>query len=169
VPRSGASDFDRQLYRINLARAQIDRYTNALVAIPVRKPVAGEIDMTSPFGVRNDPFLGRPAMHTGIDLRGSTGEPVHVTAAGKVTIAGWDGGYGRMVEVNHGNGLATRYGHLSAIEVKVGQTVHIGQVIGRIGTTGRSTGPHLHYETRVNGEAVDPRKFLSAGVKLAGL
>ena len=169
VPRSGASDFDRQLYRINLARAQIDRYTNALVAIPVRKPVAGEIDMTSPFGVRNDPFLGRPAMHTGIDLRGSTGEPVHVTAAGKVTIAGWDGGYGRMVEVNHGNGLATRYGHLSAIEVKVGQTVHIGQVIGRIGTTGRSTGPHLHYEARVNGDAVDPRKFLRAGVKLAGL
>ncbi len=79
--------------------------------------------MSSPFGVRMDPFIGRPAMHTGIDLRGDIGEPAHATAAGKVTIAGRDGGYGNMVEINHGNGLATRYGHLSEIDVKVGQTV----------------------------------------------
>jgi murein DD-endopeptidase MepM/ murein hydrolase activator NlpD len=71
-----------------------------------------------------------------------------------------------MVEINHGNGLATRYGHLSEIDVKVGQFVHIGEVIGKIGSTGRSTGPHLHYETRINGEAVDPQKFLRAGVRL---
>jgi murein DD-endopeptidase MepM/ murein hydrolase activator NlpD len=166
APPSGASAFDRQFYRINVARAQIDRYMRALVAVPVRKPVVGEVDMSSPFGMRMDPFLGRPAVHTGIDLRGEYGEPVHATATGHVTIAGREGGYGNMVEINHGNGLATRYGHLSQIDVKVGQFVRIGEVIGRIGSTGRSTGPHLHYETRVNGEAVDPQKFLRAGLRL---
>jgi murein DD-endopeptidase MepM/ murein hydrolase activator NlpD len=142
---------------------------HVLIAVPVRKPVMGEVDMSSPFGVRTDPFLGRPAMHTGIDLRGETGEPVHATAAGKISIAGRDGGYGNMVEIDHGNGLATRYGHLSEIDVTVGQTVRIGQVIGKIGSTGRSTGPHLHYETRVNGEAVNPQKFLRAGLRLGNV
>ena len=165
-PRSGASAFDRQLYRINVARAEINQYSQRLVAVPVRKPVTGEVDMSSPFGMRLDPFLGRPAVHTGIDLRGETGEPVHATAIGRVSIAGREGGYGNMVEINHGNGLATRYGHLSQIDVKVGQIVRIGEIIGRIGSTGRSTGPHLHYETRINGEAVDPQKFLRAGVRL---
>jgi murein DD-endopeptidase MepM/ murein hydrolase activator NlpD len=165
-PRSGASAFDRQLYRINVARAEINQYSHTLLSVPVRKPVAGEVDMSSPFGMRLDPFLGRPAIHTGIDLRGEIGEPAHATAAGRVTIASREGGYGNMVEINHGNGLATRYGHLSKILVKVGQTVHIGDVIGLIGSTGRSTGPHLHYETRINGEAVDPQKFLRAGVRL---
>ena len=169
APGSGASAFDRQLYRINLARAQIDHLNHVLVAVPVRKPVMGEVDMSSPFGVRSDPFLGRPAMHTGIDLRGETGEPVHATAAGKISIAGRDGGYGNMVEIDHGNGLATRYGHLSEIDVTVGQTVRIGQVIGKIGSTGRSTGPHLHYETRINGEAVNPQKFLRAGLRLGNV
>ncbi|MGA2565780.1 MAG: M23 family metallopeptidase [Pseudolabrys sp.] len=165
-PRSGASAFDRQLYRINVARAEINQYSHTLVAVPVRKPVTGEVDMSSPFGMRLDPFLGRPAIHTGIDLRGEIGEPVHATAAGRVTIAGREGGYGNMVEISHGNGLATRYGHLSQIDVKLGQTVRIGEIIGKIGSTGRSTGPHLHYETRINGEAVDPQKFLRAGVRL---
>jgi len=169
APGAGASDFDRQLYRINLARADADRYQQALVAVPVRKPVAGEVDMSSAFGVRMDPFLHRPAMHTGLDMRGDVGDAVHVTAAGRVTIAGREGGYGNMIEVNHGNGFATRYGHLSEIDVKVGQMVHIGQVIGKVGSTGRSTGPHLHYETRIDGEAVDPQKFLRAGVRLGGL
>ena len=85
-----------------------------------------------------------------------------------MTIAGWSGGYGKMVEIDHGNGLATRYGHLSQIDVSVGDEVRIGQVIGRIGSTGRSTGPHLHYETRVDGEPVNPQKFLDAGAKLFG-
>jgi murein DD-endopeptidase MepM/ murein hydrolase activator NlpD len=165
-PQSGASAFERQLYRINVARAQIDRYTHTLVAVPVRKPVIGEVDMSSPFGMRMDPFLGRPAIHTGIDLRGEIGEPVRATATGNVTIAGREGGYGNMVEISHGNGLATRYGHLSEITVKNGQVVRIGEIVGRIGSTGRSTGPHLHYETRINGEAVDPQKFLRAGLRL---
>jgi murein DD-endopeptidase MepM/ murein hydrolase activator NlpD len=85
-----------------------------------------------------------------------------------VTSAGWSGGYGQMVEIDHGNGLATRYGHLSEIDVRVGQSIRSGQVVGRIGSTGRSTGPHLHYETRVDGEAVDPQKFLKAGATLFG-
>jgi murein DD-endopeptidase MepM/ murein hydrolase activator NlpD len=165
-PKPGASAFDRQLYRINVARAQIERLNRVLVDVPVRKPVPGEIDMSSPFGVRTDPFLGRPAMHTGIDMRGETGEPVYATAAGKIAIAGREGGYGNMVEVDHGNGLSTRYGHLSEIDVKVGQVVRIGQVVGKIGSTGRSTGPHLHYETRINGEPVNPQKFLRAGMRL---
>ena len=135
----------------------------------MRKPVDGDVDMSSPFGMRLDPFLGRPAIHTGVDLRGEIGEPARATATGKVTIAGWDGGYGNMVEIDHGNGLATRYGHLSKILVKVGQFVRIGETVGLIGSTGRSTGPHLHYETRINGEAVDPQKFLRAGIRLGSL
>jgi murein DD-endopeptidase MepM/ murein hydrolase activator NlpD len=130
--------------------------------------VAGEIDETSPFGVRVDPFVHEAAMHTGMDIRGEPGEPVHATAVGRVSIAGWDGGYGNMVEIDHGNGLATRYGHLSRIDVHVGDEVRIGQIIGLIGSTGRSTGPHLHYETRVDGEPVNPQKFLDAGAKLFG-
>ena len=144
----------------------ISQFSYTLVAVPVRKPIIGDVDMSSPFGMRMDPFLGRAAVHTGIDLRGETGEPVHATATGKVSIAGREGGYGHMVEINHGNGLATRYGHLSAIDVKVGQFVRIGETIGKIGSTGRSTGPHLHYETRIDGEAVDPQKFLRAGIRL---
>jgi murein DD-endopeptidase MepM/ murein hydrolase activator NlpD len=168
-PGAGASAFERQMYRIDFDRAQIDHLSHVLNAVPVRKPVAGLLDMTSPFGVRLDPFLGRPAMHTGVDLRGDIGEPVRATAAGRVTMAGRDGGYGKMVELNHGDGLSTRYGHLSEIDVKVGQSVRTGEVIGRIGSTGRSTGPHLHYETRINGEPVDPQKFLRAGIRLGSL
>jgi murein DD-endopeptidase MepM/ murein hydrolase activator NlpD len=166
LPGTGANMFEHQLHRISMARVQFNRLTRSLVAVPLRKPVDGEIEMASPFGVRTDPFTGSPAMHTGLDLHAESGEPVHTTADGTITSAGWSGGYGRMVEVNHGN--ATRYGHLSAIDVHVGQTVKIGQIVGRAGTTGRSTGPHLHYETRVRGEAVDPQKFLRAGQRLAG-
>jgi murein DD-endopeptidase MepM/ murein hydrolase activator NlpD len=168
-PQSGASAFERQLYRVNLARAELNQYTQTLTAVPVRKPVIGEVDMSSPFGMRLDPFNGRAAIHTGVDLRGDIGEPARATASGKVTIAGWDGGYGNMVEIDHGHGLATRYGHLSKILVKVGQPVRIGETVGLIGSTGRSTGPHLHYETRINGEAVDPQKFLRAGIRLGNL
>ena len=95
------------------------------------------------------------------------GDPVRATANGTVESAGPSGGYGNMIEIDHGNGFATRYGHLSEIDVKVGEIVKIGQVIGEVGSTGRSTGPHLHYETRIDGEAVDPQKFLRAGVRLS--
>jgi murein DD-endopeptidase MepM/ murein hydrolase activator NlpD len=165
APDAGA--FERQLYRINTTRAQVERLNRTLSLVPYRKPVIGEVEFTSGFGIRSDPFLGRPAMHTGLDFRAATGDPVRATANGKVVSSGWAGGYGRMVEIDHGNGLSTRYGHLSEIGVKVGDSIKIGQVIGAVGSTGRSTGPHLHYETRIDGEAVDPQKFLRAGVRLS--
>ncbi|HXW41239.1 MAG TPA: M23 family metallopeptidase [Xanthobacteraceae bacterium] len=165
LPNQG---FERELLRVNLVRSEADQLGDALRTLPIRKPVTGALDETSPFGVRMDPFNHEAAMHTGIDFRGDVGEPVHATAAGTVTIAGWDAGYGKMVEIDHGNGLASRYAHLSEIDVSVGDKVRIGEIVGRIGSTGRSTGPHLHYETRVNGEAVNPQKFLNAGDRLFG-
>jgi murein DD-endopeptidase MepM/ murein hydrolase activator NlpD len=167
--RQDGGVFERQLHRIGLARAQVDHLSRTLMNVPIRKPVAGDLDTTSGFGVRMDPFIRAYAMHTGLDIRGNTGEPVRATAAGKVVSAGWSGGYGKMVEIDHGNGISTRYGHLSAIDVSEGQAVKIGQAVGKIGSTGRSTGPHLHYETRVDGDAVDPRKFLRAAIRLGTL
>jgi murein DD-endopeptidase MepM/ murein hydrolase activator NlpD len=171
VPVKLASEdqaFGRALMRINLARADANALSTTLLKVPLRKPVAGDIDETSPFGVRTDPFVHEAAMHTGIDFRGDTGDPIRATAAGTVTIAGWSGGYGKMVEIDHGNGLVSRYGHLSEIDVDVGDTVRAGGIVGKLGSTGRSTGPHLHYEVRVKGEAVDPQKFLDAGERLFG-
>jgi Membrane proteins related to metalloendopeptidases len=115
---ANAGPFEKQLYRINTTRAEMDRLNRTLALVPYRKPVIGEVEFTSGFGVRSDPFLGRPAMHTGLDFRAASGDPVRVTANGKVVSAGWSGGYGRMVEVDHGNGLSTRYGHLSEINVR---------------------------------------------------
>jgi murein DD-endopeptidase MepM/ murein hydrolase activator NlpD len=163
-----ALGFERQLHRVRTARAQIVRLTRAISSVPVRKPVDGDIDPASGFGVRVDPFTSSPAMHTGLDLHGEIGDIVRATADGKVTAAGWSGGYGRVIDIDHGNGLSTRYGHLSSIDVRVGQSVRNGQIIGKVGSTGRSTGPHLHYETRVRGGAVDPQKFLRAGQRLDG-
>ncbi|UZE46727.1 M23 family metallopeptidase [Rhodopseudomonas sp. P2A-2r] len=161
-----AGPFERQIYRVATTRAQVEKLNRTLALVPYRKPVVGEVEFTSGFGIRSDPFLGRPAMHTGLDFRAATGDPIRATANGRVTSAAYAGGYGKMVEIDHGNGLATRYGHMSEIHVKVGDTIKIGQVIGLVGSTGRSTGSHLHYETRIDGEAVDPQKFLRAGVRL---
>jgi len=163
-----AIGFEPQMHRISIVRAQFHRLTRTLSSVPVRRPVDGEVEAASGFGVRMDPFTSSPAMHTGVDLHGETGDPVRATADGKVTAAGWSGGYGRVVDIDHGNGLSTRYGHLSSIDVQVGQSIRTGQILGRVGSTGRSTGPHLHYETRVRGEAVDPQKFLRAGRRLEG-
>ncbi|MBM3530828.1 MAG: M23 family peptidase [Alphaproteobacteria bacterium] len=164
--RNDTGSFERHLYRVNTARSNYERLARTIGAVPVRKPVASDVELSSGFGVRTDPFLRTPAMHTGLDFRGSTGDPVRATANGRVESAGANGGYGKMVELDHGNGFTTRYAHLSEIEVRVGQTVRIGQIVGRVGSTGRSTGPHLHYETRIDGEAIDPQKFLRAGLRL---
>ncbi len=137
-------------------------------ALPLRRPLRGEIDQTSGFGYRVDPFTRGLAMHTGIDFRDEWGAPVRATAPGRVTAAEWNGAYGQMVEVEHKGGLATRYAHLSSITVSVGDEVTAGSVVGRLGSTGRSTGPHLHYEMRVDGEAVDPQKWLRVAAR-AGL
>jgi murein DD-endopeptidase MepM/ murein hydrolase activator NlpD len=166
VKARAASAFERQLYRVGLARAQLQRLTQSLTTVPLRRPLAGDPESTSGYGVRIDPFLGVPAMHTGQDFRAAAGDRVLATASGVVVTADRNGGYGKVVEIRHGHGLSTRYAHLSEITVRVGQKVNLGHVIGRVGSTGRSTGPHLHYETRVDGDAVDPQKFLRAGVRL---
>jgi murein DD-endopeptidase MepM/ murein hydrolase activator NlpD len=115
---------------------------------------------TSPFGERTDPFNGRSAFHPGVDLAAPYGTPVYATAAGVVTFAGWSGGYGRIVEVSHGHGIVSRYGHLARSTVLVGEQVKKGAQIGYEGSTGRSTGPHVIYEIDVNGEPQDPAKFM---------
>jgi murein DD-endopeptidase MepM/ murein hydrolase activator NlpD len=167
LPYFGPSEdpFDRQLARIQAAVESEAELTRALDRVPVKRPLA-ESEVTSPFGVRLDPFLRRWALHAGVDFRGDSGGPVRATAAGRVIAAGYNGGYGLMVDVDHGGGLVTRYGHLSAVTVAEGSEVKAGDMVGHIGTTGRSTGPHLHYEVRVNGEPVDPQRFLRAGLRL---
>jgi murein DD-endopeptidase MepM/ murein hydrolase activator NlpD len=166
---AGTTSFERELVVAQNAVETLDGLRHALPSVPLRKPLRGELQMTSTFGYRTDPFLGRPALHSGVDLREEWGTQVHATAAGVVTVAGPSGGYGNMVEVDHGGGLSTRYGHLSAISVSPGQQVSPGAVLGRVGSTGRSTGPHLHYEVRIDGEAVDPSRFLRAATALNGV
>ena len=130
--------------------------------IPLRYPLSGDVSMSSPFGYRPDPFLGRPALHPGVDLVQSYGSEIKATALGRVIHAGPMGGYGNAVDIDHGNGIVTRYGHMAEVLASEGQEVKAGDVIGRVGSTGRSTGPHLHYEVRVDGEPVDPERFLTA-------
>lgn len=129
------------------------------VSIPSRMPVEG-VRMTSDYGMRTHPVLGGRRQHKGVDLAGPTGTPVYATADGTVGMAQWFSSYGNYVQIEHGAGLQTRYGHLSAYTVKPGQVVKKGTLIGYIGTTGRSTGPHLHYEVRVAGEAVNPVPYM---------
>ncbi len=113
------------------------------------------------FGFRRNPFGGRTyEFHAGMDINGERGDTIIAPAAGKIIKAGWQGGYGNMVEIDHGNGLTTRYGHMSKVEAAVGDTVSRGQLIGYVGSTGRSTGPHLHYELRLNDRPINPRRFL---------
>jgi murein DD-endopeptidase MepM/ murein hydrolase activator NlpD len=159
-------DFDTSLTQLDSALTRLEAIRSTAVSLPFQSPAVGK-EITSPFGNRRDPFLGRLALHSGIDFRFSPGEKVRPTAPGKVIAAGWTGGYGNMVEVDHGNGISTRYGHMSEILVKIGDTVGRQNVIGLAGSTGRSTGTHLHYEVRQDGRAVDPIYFMSAGTKLA--
>lgn len=143
---------------------RLDRWydlTTLQDALPIGKPIE-RIRVTSPFGSRGDPFQGAPAHHEAVDLGGMMGEPIHTTAPGKVVRAGRWGWYGNMVEIDHGLGFRTRYGHMDKIFVTKGDTVRSGDRIGTVGNTGRSTGPHLHYEIRVRGHAVDPMKFIKA-------
>ncbi|OCC23889.1 hypothetical protein MB02_08700 [Croceicoccus estronivorus] len=129
------------------------------VAIPSRMPVEG-VTLTSDFGMRTHPVLGGRRAHKGVDLAGATGTPVYATADGTVDMAQWFSSYGNYVQIEHGAGLETRYGHLSGYTVKAGQKVKKGDLIGYIGSTGRSTGPHLHYEVRVDGVAVNPIPYM---------
>jgi murein DD-endopeptidase MepM/ murein hydrolase activator NlpD len=142
---------------------KLDQLQDGVIAVPSDKPVRSEVSFTSGFGVRSDPFHAGAAMHPGIDLSGSYGTPIYATADGTVLRAGWNsGGYGNLVEIDHGRGITTRYGHMSAILVSGGQHVRRGEQIGRMGSTGRSTGNHLHYEVRIDGRAVNPIPFMKS-------
>lgn len=146
-----------------------ERMRRLVGELPLRRPLAGDLALSSPFGPRLDPFTRGFALHTGLDFKAEYGEPARATAPGTVTEADWAGGYGNMVEIDHGHGLATRFGHLGRIAVRPGQRIAAGEVIGYVGSTGRSTGAHLHYETRIDGEPVDPQRFLEAGRSLESL
>jgi murein DD-endopeptidase MepM/ murein hydrolase activator NlpD len=139
-----------------------DTLSEAASQLPFAQPQVGA-RTTSSFGVRFDPFTGRPAFHSGLDFVSSFGSPVMTTAPGVVSFAGVRSGYGKTIEVDHGRGFKTRYAHLSAISVSPGQRVAVGQRVGALGSTGRSTGPHLHYEIWLNGRAVNPHRFIRAG------
>jgi len=170
VPMSVAlkpGTFEHALMQLGEARATFGRWRDLAVIVPFRRPLEGDDTTTSNFGPRSDPFTGGTAMHAGMDFRGETGTPIRAPGAGKVLRAEVAGGYGNLVELDHGNGITTRYGHLSAFDVKEGQLVSPGQIIGRVGSTGRSTGPHLHYETRLSDEARNPLKFIQVGDRLA--
>ncbi len=145
---------------------RLSQLGQATLSLPSRLPVAN-FTMTSGFGVRYDPFNGRAAMHAGIDFAGAHGEPIMAAADGVVVRAGWMSGYGNVIDIDHGRGILTRYGHLSRIQVREGDRVAAGDQIGRMGSTGRSTGTHLHFEIRVDGEAVDPMPYLRAAPQIA--
>jgi murein DD-endopeptidase MepM/ murein hydrolase activator NlpD len=142
---------------------EMDLYRRAAETHPFADPVpSNAYRQTSGFGPRRDPFGRGTRMHNGLDFAGARGTPIHATAEGRVSRAGWMSGYGKTIDVDHGNGYVTRYAHLSSIEATVGQRVSRGERIGGMGTTGRSTGVHLHYEVRRNGEPVNPMTYIKA-------
>ena len=141
---------------------KLDQIEQGTIAIPSTEPVKG-MSFTSGYGVRSDPFRGRAAMHSGIDLAGPVGTPIYATADATVDRSQWANGYGNLIELNHGRGIQTRYGHLTRSIVRAGQRVKRGDLIGYMGSTGRSTGSHLHYEVRIDGKAVNPVPFMEAG------
>lgn len=139
---------------------KLDNLASGAIAVPSDKPVKTAA-FTSGYGVRSDPFRGGSAMHAGIDLAGPVGTPIYATADGTVAEAGYNsGGYGKLIKLNHGRGIETRYAHLSRIMVRPGEQVKRGQMIGRMGSTGRSTGSHLHYEVRIDDRPVNPIPFM---------
>ena len=146
--------------RSSIARSSVSRAVSG-VSIPSLMPV-NNVRLTSSFGMREHPVLGGRRAHKGVDLAAPVGTPIVATADGIVSKAQWFGGYGLFVAIEHGGNIQTRYGHMSRLNVADGQRVHKGDVIGFIGTTGRSTGPHLHYEVRVNGDAVNPIPYMQA-------
>ncbi|HEX2604016.1 MAG TPA: M23 family metallopeptidase [Oxalicibacterium sp.] len=166
-----SADLDRRTDYMNVVESALmaDKIRSRM--LPTSQPVNVAYNSSS-FGWRLDPFTGRTAMHEGIDFPASVGTPIVAAAGGVVTVAEYHPQYGNLLEIDHGNDLTTRYAHTSRILVHVGDIVRRGQHVADVGTTGRSTGPHLHFEVRIRGVAQDPRKFLAAGanqVKLAAL
>ena len=158
-----ADPFARRIYEVEARLHEAQEYERAMRSLPLGLPVQGAYRETSGFGYRSDPFTRKATFHEGTDLAAFTGAPIIAPAPGKIIHAGTKGAYGRTVEIDHGAGFKTRYGHMNSIAVKVGQEVAIGQKLGTMGSTGRSTGPHLHYEIYFRGKSYDPLKFLRAG------
>jgi len=153
-PQAGLA---RSPARLPLLAVPKDRAPTA-ASVMVRPAAARPgVSLSSHYGARVDPFVGTVRMHNGMDFRAAAGSPVIATAAGEVAWAGWRNGYGNLVVLDHGGGLQTRFGHLSRTYVHTGERVARGAILGLVGSTGRSTGPHLHYEVRVGGQPIDPR------------
>ncbi len=156
--------FVSRVAAIQARAAEVDALNTAVQALPLGHPVGAETYRTSTFGLRQDPFTKRPTMHHGLDFGGQRLTPILATADGIVTKVGRYGAYGKIVEIDHGHGFKTRYAHLHKTFVKRGQKVDKGIKVGGMGTTGRSTATHLHYEVHFQGRAYDPNKFLKAGL-----
>ncbi|MFZ0269723.1 peptidoglycan DD-metalloendopeptidase family protein [Caulobacter sp.] len=155
-------DFASRIQHAATDMSDMRKLSAASQKLPFYRPT-GNPALSSSYGVRFDPFTHRPAFHSGLDFPGSFYTPIMATAPGVISFVGVRSGYGNVVEIDHGNGFKTRYAHLQAASVRVGQRVAIGQRIAAMGSTGRSTGPHLHYEVWVNGRAQNPNRFLKAG------
>jgi murein DD-endopeptidase MepM/ murein hydrolase activator NlpD len=165
---AGAEDVDPRFAQVFASWKQLEQLEQGVASIPSALPIPLNIArFTSGYGTRSDPFRGRAAMHSGIDLAGPVGTPIYAAADAVVGSAGVRGGYGNLIELDHGSGIATRYGHLSQLKVSAGERVRRGQLIGLMGSTGRSTGSHLHYEVRIDGRAVNPLPFLQTGQAMA--
>ena len=152
---------DPRFSRLGASLSRMSALDQALSRMPQVLP-AGMDSISSGFGYRSDPFTRHGSFHPGLDFRGPLGAPIYAAARGSVSFVGQRSGYGNCVEVTHGDGLVTRYAHMSAFRTHVGQQVVAGQTIGAIGSTGRSTGPHLHFEVRINNRPANPRPFLEA-------
>ncbi len=163
-----SSQFQEQITALDVALGDLENARLFAANLPIGSPAAGR-SVSSRFGPRIDPFKRRTGIHSGVDLRAPMGFPVLATGGGKVVKAGRNGGYGLMVEIVHGNGLVTRYAHMSKVRVKVGDIVKTGRLVGNVGSTGRSTGPHLHYEVRFRGKPQNPGRYVKAGAKLKSL
>jgi murein DD-endopeptidase MepM/ murein hydrolase activator NlpD len=155
-------DFAGRIQHAATDMSDMRQLSAAAQKLPFYRPTTNPA-LSSSYGVRFDPFTHRPAFHSGLDFPGAFYTPIMATAPGVVSFTGVRSGYGNVVEIDHGNGFKTRYAHLQAASVRVGQRVAIGQRIAAMGSTGRSTGPHLHYEVWVNGRAQNPNRFLKAG------
>jgi len=153
-----SAEATRQEQSLQELQAYFQDQKSLLASVPSVWPTRGWV--TSDFGSRLDPYTSERVMHAGLDIAGPHGKEIVAPADGTVVFAGLEGGYGNVLVVDHGYGIKTRYGHLSAIKVKAGERVKRGDIVAAMGNTGRSTGPHLHYEVRVNGIAQNPRKFI---------
>ena len=156
-------DFMTRIFQARARIAEMKYYEKVVDSLPLGEPVSVPYRYTSPYGIRVDPFTKRPSPHMGVDLAAYRNAPIVTTGPGSVSYAGARSGYGLLVEVDHGHGFKSRYGHLRSITVSKGDTIKIGDLVGRMGSTGRSTGDHLHYEVWYNGRPYDPNKFLKAG------